>query len=938
MSSDSHSNTLVESGDPSSGPATELLGTRLLGESAPAPEFAPSQPMKPGQAAGRYLVLERLGHGGMSVVYVAYDPQLDRKVALKLMRPDTGESDEQAHARLLREGKAMARLAHPNVVRVYDVGIMDERVYMAMELVEGHNLRDWLALEARRWREIIDVMVRAGRGLAAAHAAGLVHLDVTPRNVLVGEDGEVRMVDFGLARQPRTVEPSSPPSESTRTLKEVERLTHTGMVMGTPGYMAPEQLEGRPPDDRSDQFSFCVTAWEALFGQRPFAGSRLAEYSAAVHAGAIREPPSSARVPARIRRLLERGLRRARDDRYPNLSELLDALADDPRRRLLGRAAVVGVAASVGLGAWAFNAEKTDPCAHVEPRLEEVWGPSQREEVGRHLDAAAPDRPEATEEVIELLDEYAEAWAEESTDACHAARVQGRQSAELLDLRDYCLQHRLQALAAIPELIAESKVRSHSQWRDVILRLPEISSCHDVTSVQHVGRPPEDPRVQKSIERLGPQVAKARALYDAGYVDGAIDIARAALRAARAAEHPPLIAELEIVLAQALTERNELAEAEEYLYESVALADANGMQRLQLRAIVQVLYTVGVVQGRAREAENLGRWGLTLEETAVHAPALRVQLLSNLGMVYIAEGRPALGRDMLERSLALRHELGMRPDLNEAASTVGLGGACLGMGEPEAALGYYRGALTLLREKYGPKHPATLVALEDVATALHSLERFEEALEVADEAVAATRDVERGSSASFSLHASRGAILFDLMRLGEAERELEAVRRALAESTQNPARLAVVEGNLALIALEDGRGPEALRLARQSRPRFEGQLGPNHLLVGWIVGIEARAELMSGNPVTALKLAQQAMQILGDIDDPQAPDFRSDAALVISKALVEPEVLADPALVERGGAGRSASEWATRAIDEARAGGRSAEPALARARAWSERE
>ncbi|MEM7152599.1 MAG: protein kinase [Myxococcota bacterium] len=941
MSSGSDSKTLLDEGDRPSGPATQLLGTRLLGEPAPSLGLSPSQPVQPGQTAGRYLVLERLGHGGMSVVYIAYDPQLDRRVALKLMRPDTGESDRQVHARLLREGKAMARLAHPNVVRVYDVGIMDEQVYMAMELVEGHNLRDWLELEPRSWRQVIDVMVQAGRGLAAAHAAGLVHLDVTPRNVLVGHDGEVRMVDFGLARQPRAAAPSSSssPSESSPTLEATEPLTKTGMVMGTPGYMAPEQLDGEPPDDRSDQFSFCVTTWEALFGQRPFPGVGLAAYKAAVHLDRIRDPPSTARVPARLRRLLERGLRSDRRDRYPTLTELLDALADDPRRRWFGRAAVVAVIASVGVGAWVSNPPRADPCEHVESRLHDAWDETRRSEVRRRLDATSPDRPEANAEVVDLLDEYAESWVAESTDACQAANVQGRQSAELLDLRDYCLQHRLQALAAIPELISSSEARSHSQWRDAILRLPEIAGCHDVTSVQHVGRPPEDPRVRASVQRLGPQVAKARALFDAGYVDGAIDIAQGTLRAARAAQHPPLIAEVEIVLAEALTERNQLGDAERHLYESLALADAGDMQQLQLRAIIQVLYTVGVVQGRAREAENLARWGLILEETAVHSPEHRAHLLSNLGMVYLAEGRASLGRDTLEQSLALRRDIGLRPDLNEASTIIGLGGACLGVGEPERALEHYRSALALLRDKYGPRHPSTLVALEDVALALHSLERFEEALQHADEAVEGSRDNEqRGSSAAFSLHATRGAILFDLMRLDEAEQELESVRRAFAESAQNPARLGVVEGNLALIALEQGRPADALRLTQQGRPRLERQFGANHMLVGWMVGIEARAELAAGSPVAALPLAQQAMQILGTVEDPQASDFRSDAALVISKALVEPEVLADPALVERGGAGRSALEWAGRALDEAKAGGRSSQPALARARAWLDRQ
>ena len=199
-------------------------------------------PLLAGEPIGRYLVLEDLARGGMSIVYVAYDPKLDRRVALKVMRPDATERPQRAQARLLREAQAMAQLAHPNVVRVYDVGVLGERVYMAMELVEGQTLRDWISSRARGWREIVGVLRQVGRGLAAAHAVGLVHLDVKPHNILVGHDGEVRVVDFGLARTPQEAGERSPSGREI-ALPLYDEVTHAGMVMGTPGYMAPEQLD-----------------------------------------------------------------------------------------------------------------------------------------------------------------------------------------------------------------------------------------------------------------------------------------------------------------------------------------------------------------------------------------------------------------------------------------------------------------------------------------------------------------------------------------------------------------------------------------------------------------------------------------------------------------------------------------------------------------------
>jgi WD40 repeat protein/predicted Ser/Thr protein kinase len=288
---------------------------------------------------GRFTIVRELGAGGMGVVYVAYDEQLDRRVAVKLLRGASPSSD--ASLRLGREAQAMARLQHPHVVTVHEVGTFEGQVFVAMEFVDGQDLRGWLRSESRTWREIIDVFRQAGEGLAAAHDGGIVHRDFKPDNVLVGKDGRVRVADFGLAHafdapMEATRDPELTSSQSGRRLHV--SLTRTGAIMGTPAYMPPEQFAGQRTDARSDQFSFCVALWEGLYGRRPFAGQNLAALSLAISEGRIDPPRADSDVPTWITAILTRGLSPKPDDRWPSMRELLDAIGRDPsarRRRLV---------------------------------------------------------------------------------------------------------------------------------------------------------------------------------------------------------------------------------------------------------------------------------------------------------------------------------------------------------------------------------------------------------------------------------------------------------------------------------------------------------------------------------------------------------------------------------------------------------------------------
>jgi predicted Ser/Thr protein kinase len=290
-----------------------------------------------GARFGRYVVLDWLGAGGMGVVYSAYDPDLNRKVALKVLRND-GADRLPIRDLLLAEAQAMAQLAHPNVVTVFDVGSVDDRVFLAMELIEGQTLASWLRARPRKRSEILAMFVAAGNGLAAAHAAGLIHRDFKPDNVLIGNDGRVRVTDFGLAR-PAPQEPDSATLDPSEPI--AASASQTGLA-GTLAYMAPEQYLRRSADARADQFSFAVALYEALYGERPFASPLTSGDPAAVTA------PRHGGVPVALRQVLLRALRQDPGQRYPSMAELLTALASPPwRARSLAVAAIVVVTAVV---------------------------------------------------------------------------------------------------------------------------------------------------------------------------------------------------------------------------------------------------------------------------------------------------------------------------------------------------------------------------------------------------------------------------------------------------------------------------------------------------------------------------------------------------------------------------------------------------------------
>jgi serine/threonine protein kinase len=328
--------------------------------------------IQPGQEIGRFVVLDRIGRGGMGVVFSAYDPKLDRKVAIKLLhsRPEgASQPPQDSQMRLLREAQAMAQLSHPNVISVYDVGTYKSEVYIAMEFVEGETLSKWVLRWERSWSDILDKFVQAGKALGDAHAASLVHRDFKPDNVLIGHDNRVRVMDFGLARwalaegsSEQAVDADAAPpyvyDEKGGSPKALDHsLTATGALLGTPRYMAPEQFSGLTADARSDQFSFCVALYEALYQQHPFEERTAYGLVESPETTAIRLPPVNTKVPGWLHQTLLRGMATKPHDRYASMGALLRSLAPMPKAPTAHRLfALIAVAfLSMGISVYLYN-------------------------------------------------------------------------------------------------------------------------------------------------------------------------------------------------------------------------------------------------------------------------------------------------------------------------------------------------------------------------------------------------------------------------------------------------------------------------------------------------------------------------------------------------------------------------------------------------------
>jgi serine/threonine protein kinase/Flp pilus assembly protein TadD len=493
--------------DEASSDATEV-GDPVIAGRTPSARAPNKRIPQPGDRIGHFIVQDTLGVGGMGVVLRAHDEHLDRMVALKLVRHEFDGQETRTHGteRLLIEARAMAKIRHDNVITVHEVGVVDGQVFLAMEFIDGETLGDWASACVRPWTQIVDRWLEAGRGLAAAHAAGLVHRDFKPANVLVGHDGRVLVTDFGIAgklggdvaglsESSAAAMSTSSPGEAPRgpsgmtisslTGRLTDRLTQTGGMLGTPRYMAPEQFLGADVDARADQFAFCVSLWEAVYGAHPFESSNLAALALAASTGAIRKPPRGRRAPDRLRRVLTRGLSAAPADRYPELATLLAELLR-LRRRLERRRVLIPslIGAMLIAGAvWAAWPDGPDPCAPPpEGNWVGVWDPEIEAEIEAALrEAEVPYVRDSWPRMQARLADYTREWDEHQQQACRDTRVRELVSEQLLDRRMSCLDSRARRVAALVGQLRARDADVVGHALELAAQLPSLADCDDLT-------------------------------------------------------------------------------------------------------------------------------------------------------------------------------------------------------------------------------------------------------------------------------------------------------------------------------------------------------------------------------------------------------------------------------------------------------------------------
>ena len=739
---------------------------------------------------GRFTVREVVGRGAFGVVYAATDPELGRDAAVKVL----SAGSPRAQDKLLREARLMATVTHPNVATVYEVGTFEHdgetRGFVAMEFVVGATLRTVLHRTDLNPAAVLDLLVQAGRGLAAAHKAGVVHRDFKPDNALVGDDGRVRVVDFGLASSDPHAEPTGAAAEDSDELP-VDVATRTRGLAGTPAYMAPELFDGEPGTAHSDQFSFCVTAYEALYGQRPFEGGTLMALTANVSAGRLAEAPRSSRVSPRLRRILVRGLERNPADRYPSMDDLLADLERETLKWSLRRRIVIvgGAAGVLGVLAGALLRDQSltpvPPCLVDVDALDATWTADRKDTLADVFASEGGELgPQTWSRASSRLDTYVERWRSGATASCER-RSDTEDATHLRALEAACLERagaRLEALlgeleAVDAELVAAA-IRSVRALPDPArcldsaallaaepeegdrARVAEIREALDQASIDSTlgrydtARASLDQAVAAADELdFGPLVAESKTRLaqlelKTGHYPNSRTLARQAFDRAVSGPDPELGVAATIVLAQAgVADPHLLEESLAWLKTGGSLLDrVDGAPRLR-SGLAMARASLLITAADADATDALEQAVATLRAEDPDHPDLAVAL-GNWGTWLLRRGQPSEAIAKYEHALAAaERSLGAdHPDV--AQWLLGLGSAAMTVGELDAADGYLQRSLALHRQTVGDGHPNTIRTRMYLGVLAHSrkvfadgVAQFELALAAADDSLGAEHPI-----------------------------------------------------------------------------------------------------------------------------------------------------------------------------------------------------
>jgi len=844
------------------------VGLPLEGTPAPSQTNVENAPVERGSTIGRYVVLHEVGRGGMGVVYAAYDAELDRKVAIKVLRSTSGNAarDHDRQARLLREAQAMARIEHPNVLSVFDVGTFRSQVFVAMAFVDGTNLSEYIRDRKHTWQETLALFLDAGRGLAAAHAVGLVHRDFKPANVLLARDGRVYVTDFGLARLTGHEEPSSLPSALEEQFGEgapktglQAEMTREGAVVGTPTYMAPEQHVGQQANARSDQFSFCAALYWALWHQRPFDPSLLAaaafrrmggkgtvpQRSAAgglPETPAIAEPPREPRVPAKIQRAVMRGLLLEPEERFESMEALLDQLSLE-RRQTQARWAAASVGAILAIaitgGTWQWvERKRAGLCSGAQTRLRGTWDDSVERAIRTGFQRVAGDRGAVeAERATRALGDYAAKWAAGFREACEATRLRGEHTEETLSLRMICLEKRLKELDALTHLMQAPDETIVDKAVPAATGLSSIRQCQEPATLHLMGRP-DDPTRHQAVQQVEAQLAQVRALKAAGRLKMAKDIAQQAVAAAEPLHYGPVEAEARLLLGWLEGQMGMMQQAEKELSDAFFAAEAGQDDYTKVQAATRLVYQLQDKREKALEWARHAQTGLA---RTGNSPDLEVILLTNLSAVHIRSGHAAEALSAVQQGLAMVDRTSGR-EVHRTQLLSNLGAVYMNLGDREKAVATMRQVLEVMTDMRGPDHPAQVPTLRNLAAVLAEQGDFHGAYQAADRALKIAKE-----------------------RLG-------------AQSLEVAMGLDVY-GTVLLLDHHPAEALEKFKLAAEIKTRALGADAPD---LGYSLDGAGQALVAMGRPKEALQNLEKASRLLAS----EPAEYLAEAQFHLAQAMV----------------------------------------------------
>lgn len=820
---------------------------------------------------GRFTLLSRIGQGGMGVVYAVYDEQLDRRVALKVIR---GDASPLLRSRLQREARAMAKLSHPNVVSVFEVGEHLGELYIAMEYVRGCTLREWARTKERAAPEVLDKYLQAGRGLAAAHGVGLVHRDFKADNAIVDDEGRVRVFDFGLVQE-RAADAS--PGEAPADGNAVDALTTAGSIMGTPAYMAPEQLLGEPTDHRADQFAYCVSLWEALCGRRPFEAATREALFALVTDPDRGPPPRDARIPAWLRPILERGLARTPTDRWPSLDALLAALAGDRRRRIRARAWAAGLSVigltTGGLG-WrqVVHAERLAGCADQAGSLHETWN----DDVEQHLRAAFSETGLAyADETFERAAPWVDAWATEwmagREEAC-VRTVEASWSPELDRRAQACFEERRWSLEGLLAVFEQADATVVQRAVQAAAGLEDSATCLDADRLSRRPALPQGAGVRYEAAAIRRELEHLRSLQQTGAYARALEETTELRERAEALGWAPLLASVDLTIGSLADQAGDFGRAETSLHAGYFAALESGARGTALQAATRLTALIGDRLARPEEGRLWQRHAEALLAQGPPDELARASLWEATSAIDLAGGDPDEAASLVEAAMeVVVRTLG--PDHPRAATLLDKLGAIESARESlTTSLEYREQALARIQSALGPRHPEVGRVLNNLAVVRGKMGEFDEARAVLEQALDIDLQIHG------ELHPSTGTTLLNLGNVAERQGDRESARafferaQAAFEHAHGPEHPLVARTLNALGNLHLDRGPEARALYERALRIVERSSGPdNPALIPYLANL-AQCHRAAQEYEQAAALLRRVVALAEQTRGPNHPD------------------------------------------------------------------